>query len=180
MTITPKGEHRRALLIAAVLPVLERSGVAGVTHRAVAAEAGLPLASATYYFDSIDDLLITALLSATDSQVGWLTRLEGADIRVLARLVHRFAHAERTAAIAQYELLFAAMRRDALRADAERWYDALGTVLAGFISSEEGRRAASYAVDGLTLRMLWTGEPATVAATEHELRAIVGMLAPPT
>lgn len=174
MTITAKGEQRRALLVAAVLPVLERSGVGGVTHRAVAAEAGLPLASATYYFDSIDDLLITALRSATDSQVAWLERLQGADVRVLARLLHRLAHTDRASAIAQYELLFAAMRRDALRADAERWYAALAGLLARFVADDGARRSASYAVDGLMLRMLWTGQPSTVAATERELRAIVG------
>lgn len=173
MTITPKGQARRGQLIAAVLPVLERSGIAGVTHRAVAAEAGLPLASATYYFDSIDDLLITALRTATDEQVEWMRGLRGADIRVAARLIHRFTHADRAASVAQYELLFAAMRRDALRADAERWYDALAGALEGRGLDEASRRTAGYALDGLMLRMLWTGQPSTVAEVERELRAIL-------
>ena len=40
---TPKGEARKAALLDAVLRVLERDGPGAVTHRSVAAEAGLPI-----------------------------------------------------------------------------------------------------------------------------------------
>jgi DNA-binding transcriptional regulator YbjK len=54
--------------------LLAESGVKAVTHRAVAERAGLPLASTTYYFESIDQLTDEALRTATDVRVRELTR----------------------------------------------------------------------------------------------------------
>ncbi|WP_019809989.1 TetR/AcrR family transcriptional regulator [Saccharomonospora halophila] len=57
---TPKGERRRAALVAAAAELLVEGGFGAVRHRAVAERAGLPLASTTYYFDSLDDLVYAA------------------------------------------------------------------------------------------------------------------------
>jgi AcrR family transcriptional regulator len=51
---------RREQLIEATIAVLRRSGAEGVTTRAVAAEAGAPLASIHYTFGSLDDLVVAA------------------------------------------------------------------------------------------------------------------------
>lgn len=53
---TPKGELRRHALIEAAARLLVREGLHSLTHRAVAAEAGLPLAAATYYFADLDEV----------------------------------------------------------------------------------------------------------------------------
>ncbi|WP_298182407.1 TetR family transcriptional regulator [Saccharomonospora sp.] len=58
---TPKGERRRAALVAAAAELLAEGGFDVVRHRAVAERAGLPLASTTYYFDSLDELLSAAM-----------------------------------------------------------------------------------------------------------------------
>lgn len=58
---TPKGERRRSALIEAASQVLTEGGFDAVRHRAVAERAGLPLASTTYYFDSLDELIIAAV-----------------------------------------------------------------------------------------------------------------------
>lgn len=57
---TPKGERRRAELVAAAAALLRSGGFDAVRHRAVAERAGLPLSSTTYYFDSLDDLVTAA------------------------------------------------------------------------------------------------------------------------
>ncbi|WP_116103396.1 TetR/AcrR family transcriptional regulator [Amycolatopsis thermalba] len=57
---TPKGERRRAALIEAAAELLVEGGFDAIRHRAVAERAGLPLASTTYYFDSLDDLISAA------------------------------------------------------------------------------------------------------------------------
>ncbi|QJY45377.1 TetR/AcrR family transcriptional regulator [Pseudonocardia broussonetiae] len=57
---TPKGERRRAELVAAAADLLRSGGFDAVRHRAVAERAGLPLSSTTYYFDSLDDLVVAA------------------------------------------------------------------------------------------------------------------------
>jgi DNA-binding transcriptional regulator YbjK len=58
---TAKGERRRQALAAAAADLLRSGGFGGVRHRAVAERAGLPLASTTYYFESLDDLVTAAV-----------------------------------------------------------------------------------------------------------------------
>ena len=59
--VTPKGERRRYALVSAAADLLCEGGFDAVRHRAVARRAGLPLASTTYYFSSLDDLIATAV-----------------------------------------------------------------------------------------------------------------------
>lgn len=58
---TPKGERRRQALVEAAAALLVEGGFEAVRHRAVAERAGLPLASTTYYFDSLDELITAAV-----------------------------------------------------------------------------------------------------------------------
>lgn len=59
--VTPKGERRRYALVRAAAELLCEGGFDAVRHRAVARRAGLPLASTTYYFSSLDDLIAKAV-----------------------------------------------------------------------------------------------------------------------
>jgi DNA-binding transcriptional regulator YbjK len=59
--VTPKGERRRYALVSAAAELLCEGGFDAVRHRAVARRAGLPLASTTYYFSSLDDLIAKAI-----------------------------------------------------------------------------------------------------------------------
>jgi DNA-binding transcriptional regulator YbjK len=59
--VTPKGERRRYALVSAAAELLREGGFEAVRHRAVARRAGLPLASTTYYFSSLDDLIAKAI-----------------------------------------------------------------------------------------------------------------------
>lgn len=79
---TPKGERRRQALIESAAELLDEGGFDAVRHRAVAERAGLPLASTTYYFDSLD-VLVTAA-------VEYLARVELAVCR--ARLAQLAGH----------------------------------------------------------------------------------------
>lgn len=79
--VTPKGERRRYALVSAAADLLCEGGFDAVRHRAVARRAGLPLASTTYYFSSLDDLIANAveLIGLRESQqlkdrVGALSR----------------------------------------------------------------------------------------------------------
>ena len=58
---TPKGERRRHALVLAAAELLSEGGFEAVRHRAIAERAGLPLASTTYYFSSLDDLISAAV-----------------------------------------------------------------------------------------------------------------------
>ena len=55
-TLTAKGNRRRQALLRAAVDVIAEKGYAGVTHRAVADQAGVPVASTSYFFSSIHEL----------------------------------------------------------------------------------------------------------------------------
>lgn len=88
--VTPKGERRRYALVSAAAELLREGGFEAVRHRAVARRAGLPLASTTYYFSSLDDLIASA--------VAHIGMLEVAQLRAqLATLSRRRRSADKTA-----------------------------------------------------------------------------------
>lgn len=55
-----KGEKTRLNILRATLRVIANAGRSGVTHRAVAKEAGVSLSLTTYYFKDLSELLIDA------------------------------------------------------------------------------------------------------------------------
>lgn len=55
--MSARGAQRREQLVEAAAALLGREGPASVSARVVAAEAGVPLAAVTYYFDGVDDLV---------------------------------------------------------------------------------------------------------------------------
>ncbi|WP_031468063.1 TetR/AcrR family transcriptional regulator [Sciscionella sediminilitoris] len=126
---TPKGERRRQQLIEAASALLVEGGFSAVRHRAVAERAGLPLASTTYYFDSLDDLITAAVehQSRTEldrSERQWRDvpeeeRTVEATVQVL--LDHLLGHrqpsveADYEAVLSRYERLVATGRRQFLR-----------------------------------------------------------------
>ncbi len=88
--VTPKGERRRGALVSAAADLLCEGGIDAVRHRAVARRAGLPLASTTYYFSSLDDLIAKA--------VEHIGEREAAELQLqVARLSRRRRGAESTA-----------------------------------------------------------------------------------
>jgi len=60
--LRPSGLERRQQILDATLRIIVREGMRGVRHRAVAAEASVPLAATTYYFRDIEDLITAAFL----------------------------------------------------------------------------------------------------------------------
>lgn len=57
---------RRERIIDACLTVIAERGLAGTSHRRVAAEADVPLGSMTYHFSGLDDLLRAAFTRFAD------------------------------------------------------------------------------------------------------------------
>ena len=85
-----KGERRRRLLLDATVALVGRAGTAAVTQRAVAAEAGVAPSAVLYYFPTVDDLLVAALVDVNDRWVGALRDLPAgrtAALDALAALV---------------------------------------------------------------------------------------------
>ena len=57
---------RRQRIIDAAIRVVGAKGIAGLSHRTVAAEADVPLGSTTYHFKTLDDLMVAALRQANE------------------------------------------------------------------------------------------------------------------
>ena len=52
-----RGEESRRRILDATLVLIAKRGLHGITHRAIAAEAGVPLSLTTYFFNGMNDLI---------------------------------------------------------------------------------------------------------------------------
>ncbi|WP_177204497.1 MULTISPECIES: TetR/AcrR family transcriptional regulator [unclassified Streptomyces] len=176
-----KGERRRRALLEAALRVVERDGVAGVTHRSVAAEAGLPASSAAYYFGSVDELLTAALVWAADQFSGLLRAAAAAPDPVAAlaaALAAELAEERRPFVAAEYELYLLAARRPALRPVARRCVDDLAALARACTGDPAAVTAFRAGVDGLLLQSLVTGATPGAGDIEAVLRRLLPAAAP--
>lgn len=117
-----RSRQRRAQLIEATLELLAEGGTRAVTHRAVARRAGLPPASTTYYFRSIDDLVREALALNLEHRLSELRLLletalaqEPEPKRALARFAELLLSGPPRRALTQLELYLQAARTPELR-----------------------------------------------------------------
>lgn len=184
-----RGDARREALRTAAAQVLVEQGFGALTHRAVSARAGVPLASTTYYFASVEDLAEQALREATRH---WLDASRRAVEALPAELVGADATARALIAVvtageqgpgpltAMYERFLEAGRRPDLRplvvAANDDVVRLLGQVLhrAGLPADEA--RLVLATVDGLLLAALAEGSARPGASVQAALSRLVGLL----
>jgi DNA-binding transcriptional regulator YbjK len=185
-------QNRREQILEAALRVIGRSGREAVTHRAVAEEAGVPLGSTTYYFDSRDDLLAEALEHVAASEVARYGELAQGlrSVKTPAELADRLlfelvaAAEDRVAYTAEYEIWLEAGRRPELHEAAQRWCDAEQRAIAvalESLGSDDPAADASIvvaAIDGFGERILGREADVAAAASEFgpELRRLIERL----
>ena len=164
-----RGEERRERILAATLAVIARSGIAGVTHRSVAEEAGVPLGSLTYWFGTKDDLLREALRRFVAAEAERLRGIAdqlgaGADPADMAERYAAVLEANTgPEQIAQFELYLEAARNPALRDIAQESFRAYEDVAVAALRAagvEDAERVAPLFVslaDGLGVRRMAAG-----------------------
>ena len=139
-------EQRRQQILDAAMRILIRDGVRAVRHRAVAAEAQVPLSATTYYFKDIDDLLTDAFAQCVERSAAYMAKLWTNTETMLRELVARNdgsadARARLADEIARMTMEYVRhqlqTRRDQLIAVAGRWLDA--SVQASAKSRQRGR-----------------------------------------
>ncbi|QRV37320.1 TetR family transcriptional regulator [Streptomyces californicus] len=184
--------HRRTRIIDAALSVIAADGIAGLSHRTVAAEADVPLGSTTYHFGSLDELLVAALRRCNENFVRTLREsealaaggeAEGAARATgpagsagladeLTRLLGQWFAGERGAIELEYELYLAALRRPALRPVAAEWTEEAVELLSR--RTDPGTARALVALmDGVCLQVLLAGGTFDAAYTREMLARIV-------
>ncbi|HWM09642.1 MAG TPA: TetR family transcriptional regulator [Solirubrobacteraceae bacterium] len=180
-----RGAARRRTLLEATVRVIGRGGIAAVDHRAVAAEAGVPLGSTTYYFDSKDDMVARALEHVAEREAERLrAEWESGALDVgpellperLADIVIEVWAGDRVILLAQYELYLESARRPDLRPAAERWDQAYrdflehALELLGAPDPTRRARLLCAGLDGLLLDHVATaGAPAELRSLAVEL-----------
>lgn len=159
--VPPTSQPRRAEILEATARLLGREGPAGLTHRAVAAEADVPLAATTYYFASKDELLLEATKALVAEEVERLEAQRAALPGVLAPdtiaavlagvLEEQF---DDRASLAKFEVYIAAARDEHLRPAARRWVGAFRALAEDVLGDASAAEAFVGAVDGLVLHEL--------------------------
>ncbi|MFD4019455.1 TetR/AcrR family transcriptional regulator [Streptomyces sindenensis] len=185
--------ERRTRIIDAALAVIAADGMAGLSHRTVAARADVPLGSTTYHFASLDELLVAALRRCNENFVQALRSSglfaeeggagrgeEGAGqgaagaglAEELTRLLDRWFAGERGAIELEYELYLAALRRPALRPVAAEWTEEAVALLSRRTDPQTARALVAL-MDGVCLQVLLTGGAFDAPYTRVMLERIV-------
>lgn len=153
--------ERRQRIIDAAIRVVGSKGIAGLSHRTVAAEADVPLGSTTYHFATLEELMVAALRQANENFARVLAERLPEDGRGdlatdLARALGEWLGGDRTGVELEYELYLAALRRPALRPVAAEWAEEAAARIARRTDSVTARALVAL-MDGICLQVLLTG-----------------------
>ena len=177
----PRGQRRRETLLRAALGVISERGIGGTTHRAVAQAADVPVATTTYYFSSLDDLLQSALALYVDDEIArigevteQLVAVEGGTQDIIRAVAAQLAS---TSPSPQFDLYVEAQRRPALRPVVQRSLDAYRGLAEGLlrhVGARDPEAAAPLVVallDGFAVQYVAIGDD------QREERVVEGLSA---
>jgi DNA-binding transcriptional regulator YbjK len=185
---------RRDQIVEATLRVIGSRGADAVTHRAVAAEAGVSLALTTYHFESKQALVAEAFerviersIETVEQQVGDAGSIDPGELadRLVSLTVAQLEDAG-APLVAQYELMLEAARDERLRPLAERWSEAYDSSLvalvraAGLPDPELSAGILSAVIEGALLDHIALPRPGFVDGRLRPMvtRTVVALTAP--
>jgi TetR/AcrR family transcriptional regulator, regulator of biofilm formation and stress response len=189
-------EAIRAAIIEATIRLIGRGGVDGVTHRAVAREAGVSLSSTTYHYASRDEIVSAALRHVADLEIERIARdadalAEGhADVPSIARaltawLAEQVRGDELLRVRAGYHLQLEAGRRPELRAIHVAWGRAVQELAervlraAGSPRPHTDASILSSAIDGLRLDEVTAPRPGFERRARLVIERLLSILTAP-
>ena len=192
----PRAESSRRIrdaIVVATVGIVAREGVAAVTHRRVAAEAGVALSSTTWHFATKADILDAALRWTADREVARIAaiaeRLGDADLDVsawadeLADWLVEQVTSERDVAVALYRLQVELLGSVGTLEVHREWGEGLGAIgervlaHASTATPELDVRLIAAALDGLRMAALSSGEEDVEGlrlAVRRQLLALLG------
>lgn len=185
--------ERRGAILDATIRILTTEGLASVTHRAVAREAGVPLAATTYYFTSKDEMIGEALnilvadeierLAVRARELGDGIRSPRAAAAAVAEVLFPDSDAV-GGLLAKLELYLEAARRPGLHDTAAHWQRAFtelareSLAAAGVADPERIAPFFLAAADGILLHALSEGVTgnADVARMRDQLEQLFALV----
>ena len=189
---TAKGERRRHALVRAAAELLCEGGFEAVSHRAVAERARVPLASTTYYFSSLEELVekaveylgATELAQLRDRVEALPRRRRGAEATADVLVDLLAADPTREELISRYERYIACARHPELRGVERRLLKQRVDAIAEAIG-RSGRRVRSgmmtallYSFDGAVASSLAEDAAAPRDYVRATLVDVIDVLAP--
>ncbi|MFD7688365.1 TetR/AcrR family transcriptional regulator [Streptomyces sp. NPDC059781] len=169
--------HRRERILAAALDLIAEEGVAGVSHRKIAARAKVPLGSMTYHFTGIDDLLHEAFTGYADHVVTVFEHhLGGATTPDQAReavtdLIHTLSEGPRRDLILVQELYTLAARHEPYRELCARWMRRSRALLEHHFPPPTARQLDAL-IEGLALHRALDDTPSDRALTREAVARV--------
>lgn len=169
---------RKQRLIEATLDVIAERGVAGTTHRRVAAAADVPLGSVTYHFSGLDDLLTSAFThlaetTAAEFEARMASIEPGGDARakVVESMLADITDNQR-AAVLTYELYAAAARDPRLRAVTQAWMESSRRSLQRHFDPDTAQ-ALDALIEGLVLHATLSTQPVDAGKIRDAVRRLI-------
>jgi len=166
---------RKIRIIDAAVDVIAEYGVAGTTHRRIAAAADVPLGSLTYHFSGLDDLLAQAFQRHAE-RMSRDYEAHFARVRTLEEfvdavtdLIDGLAGDDPADWAVAYELYLAALREPALRSVTELWMRTSRSVLERFVDPITARGVDAL-IEGIVMHKTLS---TTGGAARGEIRTIV-------
>ncbi|MCX4234980.1 MULTISPECIES: TetR/AcrR family transcriptional regulator [Streptomyces] len=174
--------RRRERIIGATLDLIAEEGIASVSHRKIAARAGVPLGSMTYHFSGMDELLREAFTRFADHIVAVFDAHLAAPAdrdqarQAVADLVHVLSEGSQRDLVLTQELYTLAARRPVYRELTHEWMGRSRTHLEKHFDPDTARQLDAL-IEGLTLHRALDNEPHDRALT---LEAITRITTPRT
>ncbi|WP_447925351.1 TetR/AcrR family transcriptional regulator [Georgenia muralis] len=147
---------RRDRIIDACLEVISQSGVAGTSHRKVAAQAAVPLGAMTYYFAGMGDLLheaftrfATTISDRFERRMAAAVDADAARQAVVAIILEDVFGDDRELVLA-HELYTLAAREPAFRSITTAWMERSRAALERHFDPETARMLDAL-IEGLTI-----------------------------
>lgn len=171
---------RRERIIAACLDVIAEAGVAGTSHRKVAAAADVPLGSMTYHFSGMDELLREAFsrfsLSVSDRFEAHLAAAaDPAEAeQAIVGLVTDTVFASPRDLVLSHELYTLAAREPAFRELTNAWMARSRAALERHFDPATARMLDAL-IEGLTIHRALDTEPHDPAVVAEAVRRVAAL-----
>jgi len=170
---------RRNRLIDVTLDLIAEVGVAGISHRKIAARAGVPLGSMTYHFDGMDELLFEAfarfaetIIKRFEERLGAATTIDEAR-NAVGSLIYEDLTGPQAArdAVLTFELYTLAAREPRFRGITRQWMRRSRLELERHFDSDTAHQLDAL-IEGLAIHRSLDPEPPSRALTEQAIAKI--------
>ena len=180
-----KGDVRRTAIIQAGYRVVQASGLAGLTFRAVALEAGVPLGSTSYYFADKNILLVEIVRFARQRVFDHYAKLAAETeagkpwIEVLAAYVEWVTTEDHSALVRDYEMFLYGFDTEELLELSRGWIFYSNPIFTRIVPADVAD-SVSYLLEGVFLTAAKTGKMFSAREIAALLHRLAGEPLPPS